>query len=573
MTWADAAYTYRKHITIDKTKVLEDLTDFPVLIKVTDANLAHTTHGGHCESTSGFDIVFYDADDATLLSHELVGYNHETGAVVFWVKKPILDKDADDTIHMYYGNSAINADQSSTNTWTSDYLLIAHGKDADTGHIHDSTSNANDGTKTSANNPIVSTSGKIHHAQDFSTDAITFENNVIGTGNKTVSQWAYRDADTGDYTLSSNSLGWSSDNKGIEIGWLSYGSLHTNVIIGNNQTADHYLSKTNMEFAKLEWHYIVVTQATNPVYLRVYVDGIEAGNTNTTVALEAAGDYNFRWGMSGGGTYGWDGKIEELRVSNVTKTAGWIHTEFHNQNDPATFMSFGAEETGAVAWTKDLADNIAIADAFTRVVDYQRTLTDLMTMSDYFARQVAYIRNISDSLTISDLILKSLGKNLIFSDSMSISDSILNQLGIGHVLSLFDSISILDTFSSLLTVSPSILLAYTGGSILLRKPYPQGASGSLSFSGSNFSFRSGNYASYIDEIDDENIVLYGYENDGAMAKFTALGIVADDGLEVTVTNLHDEFNGVYIIQNISYDPIGLDIFEYRLTLRFVRELP
>lgn len=107
--------------------------------------------------------------------------------------------------------------------------------------------------------------------------------------------------------------------------------------------------------------------------------------------------------------------------------------------------------------------------------------------------------------------------------------------------------------------------------ILLHKPYPSSANGNLSFSNSNFSFRSGNYASYIDEINDETIALSGYENTAAMQKFVELGEVADEGYEITITSLNGEYVGVYIINSISYTPIGLDVFEYSISLKFVRE--
>lgn len=113
----------------------------------------------------------------------------------------------------------------------------------------------------------------------------------------------------------------------------------------------------------------------------------------------------------------------------------------------------------------------------------------------------------------------------------------------------------------------------TAQNLDLHKPYPNDANGALSFSGQNFNFRSGHYASYIDEISDEGLTLNGYEDDSAMVKFVELGTIADAGYEVTITGLHDEYNGVYIIQSISYNPIGLDVFNYSISLRFVRELP
>lgn len=575
MTWADTDYGYRKHITVDHTKVITaDCTDYPMLIFVTDANLAHTTHGGHCTSLSGFDIIFYGTDDATVLKHELVSYNHETGAIEAWVKIPTLTTAADTVIHMYYGNSNIVATQNSTDTWNANYKIVQHLKDLTTSTTFDSTSNGINGVKVAANQPIETT-GMIGKVQDFdgSNDTINFGTGLIQSGSGTISVWM-KFQDGGDnadrlFITKRNTTAPAGTNYQFSIYGPNQGANGGKIAYynGTTQTALNYVIPTN------EWTYLTfVRSAANVIDL--YVNGayhsswaLDWGTTGDAKLIEIGGSSTV-----GVGYYN-ECELDEFRESNVAKTANWIHTEFHNQDNPSTFMSFGAEETANIAWTLTLSDSMAISDSFQRQVDYQRTLTDSMTMSDYFARQVAYIRNISDSLTISDLILKSLGKNLTLSDSMSISDSILTQFGIGHVLSLFDSMSILDTFNLLLTVSPNILFTYTGGSILLHKPYPRSASGNLTFSGSNFSFRSGNYASYIEEIDDETIALSGYENDGAMGKFTALGIVADDGLEVTITNLHDEFNGVYIIQNISYEPIGLDIFEYRLTLRFVRELP
>jgi len=104
----------------------------------------------------------------------------------------------------------------------------------------------------------------------------------------------------------------------------------------------------------------------------------------------------------------------------------------------------------------------------------------------------------------------------------------------------------------------------------LHKPYPNSANGSLTFDVNNFSFRSGHYDSYVDGINDETITLRGFEDTTAMAKFTELGIVADEGYEIAVGNLSGALNGVYIIESLSYSPIGLDVFEYNLTLKYVR---
>lgn len=108
--------------------------------------------------------------------------------------------------------------------------------------------------------------------------------------------------------------------------------------------------------------------------------------------------------------------------------------------------------------------------------------------------------------------------------------------------------------------------------VWLRKPYPKSISGNLSFNYTNLSFRSGHYASYIDDINDELISLSGFEDSvTALDKFVELNEVAYEGWEIIITDLGDAYNGTYVIENISFKPISLDVFEYSMTLKFVSE--
>ncbi|MFW9784583.1 MAG: hypothetical protein ACFFFB_20045, partial [Candidatus Heimdallarchaeota archaeon] len=38
-----------------------------------------------------------------------------------------------------------------------------------------------------------------------------------------------------------------------------------------------------------------------------------------------------------------DGKMDEIRISNVIRSADWIRTEYDNQNDPKSFYAIGSE--------------------------------------------------------------------------------------------------------------------------------------------------------------------------------------------------------------------------------------
>ena len=74
-------YSFKKKITTDNTKVTgtADLTDFPVLISFTDADLKTTANGGDVTSDNGYDIAFTCDDGFTLLDYQIEKYVSTTG--------------------------------------------------------------------------------------------------------------------------------------------------------------------------------------------------------------------------------------------------------------------------------------------------------------------------------------------------------------------------------------------------------------------------------------------------------------------------------------------------------------
>ena len=79
---------YRKKITIDQTKVDENLTDFPVLVKLTSSNFDFSK-----ARSDGHDIRFTASDGTTLLKYERerhdsvnpVSYTHLTLPTIYSV--------------------------------------------------------------------------------------------------------------------------------------------------------------------------------------------------------------------------------------------------------------------------------------------------------------------------------------------------------------------------------------------------------------------------------------------------------------------------------------------------------
>ncbi|MHA2401893.1 MAG: DUF2341 domain-containing protein, partial [Candidatus Kariarchaeaceae archaeon] len=133
--------SYEKSITIDNTKVLTDLVDFPVLVSIYDSDLKVKAQ------YNGFDITFYDASDAQL-AHEIESYdpnyNGTHAELVAWVKTD-LSSSEDTPIRMKYGDHAKVSQENPTGVWGSEYKGVWHLGDDPSPYYYDSTYNSNDG--------------------------------------------------------------------------------------------------------------------------------------------------------------------------------------------------------------------------------------------------------------------------------------------------------------------------------------------------------------------------------------------------------------------------------------------
>ena len=137
-----AAYTFHKTITIDRTKINAagcgaTLTNFPLLFKVTDLDLRHTSSGGDVTDTGGDDIIFKALDPTTcggapscVLDHEIESYVSTAGDLVAWVRIPSVNTNAaasNTVIYVYYGNNGVTSPtQNPTGVWDANHVGVWH---------------------------------------------------------------------------------------------------------------------------------------------------------------------------------------------------------------------------------------------------------------------------------------------------------------------------------------------------------------------------------------------------------------------------------------------------------------
>jgi len=153
-------WPYRKPIRINSSQVTSDLTNFPVLISLTDSDLKDKAR------SDAYDIYFTKSDGTTRLDHEIESYNSGTGELAAWVRFPNLSSTEDTIIYMYYGNPTATDQSNPTAVWDDNFTMVQHLNETGTGTRYDSTKYSNNGI-TSGYDGDEGTTGKINGADDL----------------------------------------------------------------------------------------------------------------------------------------------------------------------------------------------------------------------------------------------------------------------------------------------------------------------------------------------------------------------------------------------------------------------
>ena len=76
--------------------------------------------------------------------------------------------------------------------------------------------------------------------------------------------------------------------------------------------------------------------------LRAYIDSSETGDSPEVVAGNITNPSTFVVGYLGGSEW-MDGRLDEIRISNIPRSNDWITTEYNNQYSTSTFYTLGSE--------------------------------------------------------------------------------------------------------------------------------------------------------------------------------------------------------------------------------------
>jgi hypothetical protein len=330
--WYNVSWSNRKAITIDHTKVsgASNLTNFPMLFSVTDANLKTVANGGSVGKADGTDILFTDSSGTLKINHELESYNPATGQVLAWVQAPSISPATDTILYIYYGNPAAADQQNKTGVWDSNYAGVWHLPNGALLSASDSTGNANNGTISGA----TATAGQIDGGMSTGFSKYVLSPAMSSAAAMTWSAWI-KSSSGGSYQMITSAV--NANYYELRLDSSNHADLVWNYP-GTGNYGDIHGSTTLTDGI---WHYLVGTY--DGASMRLYVDGTQIGSS--AMAGFSTPFTSFEMGgRQGDSSYPFNGSLDDVRYSKVSRSTDWIATEFNNQNSPGTFFTEGPQQ-------------------------------------------------------------------------------------------------------------------------------------------------------------------------------------------------------------------------------------
>ena len=305
------------------------VTNFPLLVRLDNDNFDFTK-----SAAGGSDIRFTKSNDSTL-HYEIELWDTSQKVAAIWVMvDSVYGNNNSQYIMMYWGNTAVMSQSNGAAVYNSKngYQAVWHLNQFTGAIATDATANKYNGTPSDVAPTAVA--GIIGGAQSFNRQSNYFtvknsansELNFSQNGNYSVSAWVYIDViDTnlqtivakGDYQYNLEiieSKDWQFAECADLVGW--------------NMTSAPAVSG--------QWVHVAGVRSGVNQYL--YVDGIcvdtsidvrDSNNkTRDTSADVTIGKTTLQWNNE---SYFFGGKIDEMRISNVSETVDWIKLCYRNQ--------------------------------------------------------------------------------------------------------------------------------------------------------------------------------------------------------------------------------------------------
>jgi len=328
--WWNPSWPYRQRLTFDNSAQAENLIAFPVLVKLTSANFNFAL-----AQPQGQDIRFIDSDNFTMLSYEIELWDSVAEEAIIWVKVPQIDANSDtDFIYMYYGNPSATDAQNPSYVWSNGYVAVYHFAEQIVDY-QDSTANANHANiqqVTSQNNTDPNGVGYYPYFDGIDDYVGVLDDDTLdfGSGDFTVEVRARSSTTKVDTDLIRKGS-TNTANSWWKLEWgdaVTDNCVHWQVRVSGTN-ADIYYNTLSPDD---NWHNIAATRNSGSNQIELFVDSLSvvsgegiAGDVSNSASM----------GIGSKDTYTddfFDGNLDEVRLSNVLRSADWIAAQHLSMN-------------------------------------------------------------------------------------------------------------------------------------------------------------------------------------------------------------------------------------------------
>jgi len=310
-------------IVVDETQVPGDVTDFPVYVDLSQmlfADLSFFTAEG---DTNGDDIIITNNSRTVKLPRELVYIDTVMGQGELWFKAPKLSSTEPTTFYLCYDAPVGVVEPNKPDVWSNGYIGVYHLH----GNFNDSSPHSNNGTAFET----IPTAGKMGAARSFDgfDDNIELPDVIEDSG--TVSMWI-------------RPISWSNDGRIFGASVIPpqffldvyFETLRFSITDANNNPYE--VSKDVSVFIDNTWHLVTgvwrykenMTVILNTPAAQLYCDGTFEGKSPDINGMRPS----FFTPYIGYPSSSFSGTIDEVHLSNVRRSSGWIAAEYNNQVAP-----------------------------------------------------------------------------------------------------------------------------------------------------------------------------------------------------------------------------------------------
>ncbi|MBA4386696.1 MAG: hypothetical protein C0404_01875 [Verrucomicrobia bacterium] len=305
----------------------EPLTNFPVLVVLSNSVAGGGFSYNQCASPYGWDLRFRNENESMELEYEVESWN-PGGMSYIWIRIPVLTNHA--TIWANWGDSALAFAPAACTTngaaWDDSFRAVWH-LDA----LSDSTANRNTVTNkgSSETRQGIVGNGRLNRNSNLS---VPDSSSLSVTGSITLEGWFRMDSQ-------SSGTNWlfAKDTNSYQL-WYDA----TNAGLTLRDGAGPETVSWPYKFESRRWYHAAMVADLGPArQIRFYLDGAQIGEGKATTKSSIADTtgalllLRTAWG---------DGYFDELRISGGTRSENWIRASWLNVVSNAAFTSFGVPQ-------------------------------------------------------------------------------------------------------------------------------------------------------------------------------------------------------------------------------------